>query len=608
MTGEIGQIKPQETMRSDIEAVASPVQEQAVAGPAAGILDMANTAFNVAMPFVQKQRQQASEAAQLEAKNEFSHNLLKASSLADKYGAESARMKTFLTEAYVNSGLDPDIKAKMLKDFQTTALGKPLVEESPEQKAFDKLTGEAVARGFIPYNATPDQVEQGTLMMQRVSAQTQVDQAKLASIQLQNAELKLKSDKSAEDRRLLEEGRKELESGRWDALVNLSIGYTPTIKNSVNKIVQQYREGVLDRAGAEEQLKLSQRDLSATVGQLVAGMPKGSADPLVQPMMDVYNIAIESLDSSSLLQDIENQNKLMVAKAKRNQLLSSNDLVNFVANSSLSNHSSPALIAKMSEESVKVLKRQSEVGVKPADVTEQTEDMATYLEVLTNGIQNRGTMLSGGVPAISQEELNRNISNTLSGANRYISDEDKPTQNKMILKWLAAPEVGGYVKESLSEMPASALAGLTNTLTNSAVNHIYPKVQDITSSDIPDGEGVEMMNFGGQVSFRATSADPWDKSTANKLNNEVAGALTTYFRAIANVSSDSFDQVFDRERATAWPSKYGEETTQEEVQTQSVDYSQYEGRTGRDQEGNIVTVRNGVLVKVGGTTDAREPR
>jgi hypothetical protein len=217
-------------------------------------------------------------------------------------------------------------------------------------------------------------------------------------------------------------------------------------------------------------------------------------------------------------------------------------------------------------------------------------------------------MLSGGVPAINQEELNRNISNTLSGANKYISDEDKPTQNKMILKWLANPSVGEYVKESFSEMPPKALVGLTNTLTTSAVNHIYPKVQDIVSSDLKGDEGVEMYNLGGQVVFRATSSDPWVKSTANKLNNEVAGALTTYFRAIANVSSDSFDQVFDRERATAWPSKYGEETTQEEVQTQSVDYSQYEGRTGRDQEGNIVTVRNGVLVKVGGTTDARESR
>jgi hypothetical protein len=129
---------------------------------------------------------------------------------------------------------------------------------------------------------------------------------------------------------------------------------------------------------------------------------------------------------------------------------------------------------------------------------------------------------------------------------------------------LANPAVGKYVGEKYSELPTKAVMGLHDTLTNSAVNHLYPQVQDIAASDLRGDEGVAMYNLNNQVVFRVTSSDPWHKSVANKMNKQIAGALTTYFKAIANVSNEDFSQVFEREQAIAWPSKYGEDEPKEE--------------------------------------------
>jgi hypothetical protein len=229
--------------------------------------------------------------------------------------------------------------------------------------------------------------------------------------------------------------------------------------------------------------------------------------------------------------------------------------------------------------------------------------MSFYLGNLSEAIKAEGQLKADGSPLIDQKELSTNIINTLSGANRYIDEEDSPKQNERILKWLANPAVGKYVGEKYSELPTKAVMGLHDTLTNSAVNHLYPQVQDIAASDLRDNTGVEMYNLNNQVVFRATSSDPWHKSVANKMNNQIAGALTTYFKAISNVSSDDFSQVFERERPVAWPSKYAEEQTQEqstqEMSAQDVDWSQYEDGTYEGPDGTQYTVTGGVLVEAG---------
>jgi len=575
MSGNFGQYRAPERQYSDVTSVQSPVQDTSSAsslgGVAQGIAALGQTAisaFQISEQRNQRELEEERAQAQAASKAEFEAELLRAGAIADQQGKSSTGFKTFLTMAFQQSDLDFDTKSKMMKQFQETALGKVFVEDSPEEKAFNELTGKAVKAGLIPQGATPEQVKIGTARYQEISAQTEYDNAKLAKIKLEREELALKRDKTAEDRAALAEADKKLEEGKWQALTNLSANYTPALKNKVGDIVKGVRDGTFSREQAEQQLINDKRDFSATVGHLTVGMPPGAVDPLIKPMMDVFDIAIDRLDSTNILKEIENASEIMIAKSKRDQLLGSQDLVNFVGASSLSNFQSPALILMQDKEQTKVLKQMSQpLGGKVRDVTVVDQPMTSYLGQIKAATGARDQMGADGEPLIDERELFTNVSNILSSANRYIhEEEDTPKQNENIIKWLADPEVGQYVGEKYSQLPSKAVIGLSNTLANSAVNYIYPEVQSIVASDLKDNEGVEMYNLGNQVVFKATSSDMWDKSVANKLNDDVAGALTTYFRAIANVSSDNFSTIFERERPSAWPSKYGEQ--QEETITE----------------------------------------
>ncbi len=609
MTFDASKYEVQEEQLSARPEVQSPVQPYTGPGVFQSVLDFVDEAVDVGIPLYQQNKANKAQEVQSKLKRDFDRKLVQAGGLADKHGSDSIQFNTFLTNAYSSSGLAPEDKTKAMKDFQATALGKSFTEKSPEEEARDELIKGAMKANFIPYNATQDQIIQGAMNFQLVSAQQEFDAARLAKIQLEQAELNLKQDKSADDRAALAAGEKEIEEGKWTALVNLSANYTPAIKNKVGEIADKYRKGDLTREQAEQQLVDEKRDFSATLGHLTAGMPTGHADPLVAPMMAVFDIGIDRLDSAQMLADIENESALMIAKSKRAQLLSSKPLVDAVAGLSLANFQSPNLIATMSNEVAKVHVRMSQYGIKPVDVTEQTEEMGSYLNTLTGAIKVEGEVKADGSPLVDPKELSTNIINTLSGANRYIDEEDSPKQNEEILKWLSNPLVGKYVGDKYSELPPKAVMGLHNTLTKSAVNHLYPQVQEIAASDLKGGEGVEMFNLNNQVVFRATSSDPWHKSVANKMNNKIAGALTTYFKAISNVSSDDFSQVFERERPVAWP-KYqeeppqGEEAKSGDVADEAEIYKKFPDNPAKvykdSRTGKYFTVVNGVRTEGGG--------
>jgi hypothetical protein len=136
--------------------------------------------------------------------------------------------------------------------------------------------------------------------------------------------------------------------------------------------------------------------------------------------------------------------------------------------------------------------------------------------------------------------------------------------------------------------------------------------QTLRQKEVPEVSELDLVFESGQV--RVKGLTPRAKDEARELNSLISGPFTRIVRVDANLSQVSQEKVFNSWKEGFWSEG---EAEQEEVVTNGkpaqeeatqVDYSQYEGRTGRDQEGNIVTVRNGVLVKVGGTTDAREPR
>lgn len=607
MAGEFGQFKPAERQLSDVTSVQAPVQDTssatAMSAIAQGISSLgqaAMTAFKIDDQQKQAQLKMDQEAALMEQKRDFEKELLRAKDIADQHGSTSLGFKTFLTMAYDQSNLDPDTKSKMLRDFQGTVLGKSFTELSPEEKGFRKLREEAASAGFFNENSTEEEVEKGLLEFSVAQRQAKADSAELSRINLARAKLGLTRDQQTQI-------DSEISRKQFNTMANLAANYRTPVKNAIDSIITSLNKGEITSKEAQEILVSKKGALQATVAQMTREVQdKGSVDSLSQPLFDLYDYAINNVDSEDVLEQLKVQNQLMIEKTKFAQLTGDPELVRLIGLSSLVGHNNPTLIASLSPKTAETIKNNGRVRGKPVDIT--AEDNKAYLDLMAYNIDRVGVLKPNGEPEVRPQELLVQINNTLLGANRYIDPEDPPTQNKQILQWLAQPRVGEYVKDNLGQLTPEARVKLTDTLINNAVNYVYPRAQELTNSlfveerdprfktskvkkvgGVTEDE-VEMVAQGNSVVFRGTS--PESQRVADTMNREIAGALTTYFNATANVSADSFTSVFEREKQVVWPSKYGEPTE---------DGVFVDTETGEEFE-----VRDGKRVKLGSSRIERE--
>lgn len=576
MAGEFGQFKPAERQLSDVTSVQAPVQDTssatAMSAIAQGISSLgqaAMTAFKIDDQQKQAQVRMDQEAALMEQKQDFEKELLRAKDIADQHGSTSLNFKTFLTMAYDQSNLDPDTKSKMLRDFQGTVLGKSFTELSPEEKAFQKAREEAGANFYYTEYSTEEEREQGFRDYIKTQRQAAADKAEMDRIALESARI----DLDQKQRTAIE---KKFSDKQFSTVANLVSNGRTVQKNKIESIVTKLNNNEIGAADAEALLKAAKGELEATIATLSRDVKdRTRVNSLTQPLIDLYDVAIDRYNSPSLLQEMQDANKLTLAKAEFNLLHNNPELAEMASLSKLFGHNS-VLAAEMTLKTGEILNNNSKTDIKPSDVTETTKDNQTYLNILSSGIDNQGVLNPNGSPKIDPEELVVNVNNTILGANRYIDPEDPPTQNKQMLQWLAQPKVGEYVKANLGKLTPEARVKLTDTLINNAVNYVYPRAQELTNAlfveekdpriktskvrkvgGVTEDE-VEMVAQGNSVVFRGTS--PESQRVADTMNREIAGALTTYFNATANVSADSFTSVFEREKQVVWPSKYGEPT------------------------------------------------
>lgn len=600
------QFKPAERSLSDVESVQAPVQ-RSTSNSSSAFVDTALALGQVALTGykIGKDREAASlkfdqEEALVKQKGEFETELLRAKGLADKHGSQSVMFNTFLTKSFDQSQLDFDVKSKMLKDFQGTVLGKSFTTLSPEEKAFNKVVQDAGEGGWYTADSSEQEVEEGTAAMLKANKRVESDNAELATLNLKKAQIGL----SVAERNEVD---KQFQSKQFEAVANLAANFRTPIKSEVKKIMGDFSTGVTDKKMAKQELLAARGDLVARVATMSRGVDTARVGPLSAPLLELYDRAITSLDSENPLKELQDANAMITAKTDLNLKLNSPELVRLASVSSLTGHNNPTITAKITEASATFLAKNSDADGKPIDITDDGEDTKIYRELISEGISNQNKTKPDGTPVTNPEELLVNMGNILKGGARFFDGDDLPSQNQAFLEWVAQPDVGGYIGENFSQLPAAARQKLSDSLRTNATNFVYPKATDLFNSELnaEQQEQVEVMQQGDQVVFRSKTSDPWIKSVAQKLNREVGGALTTYFNAMANTSNETFSELFTRERAMIWPSKYGDEgDTQEPAQeetTKTVDYSDREGQIGVDNKtGNRFVIRNGIPVKIGG--------
>lgn len=575
MAGEFGQFRPADRKLSDVTSVQAPVQDvssaSALGGVAQGLANLgqvAITAFKVAGETEEKQKKLEQEKAIVQQKAAFEQDLLKAKDMAEQQGSTSIAFKTYLTQSFDKSPLDLETKAKMMKDFQATALGKPLTELSPEERAFQKVREEAGASLYYTEFSTEEEIEQGIANYVAAQRQAEADAAELRRVNREQSKLDL-----TQDQRL--ELEKEFETKQMGALSNLAANYRTPAKNQIGSIIGRLQKGEVTHKEAQESIRMAKGELEAVISQTSRNVKdRALVENLSKPLLDLYDFAINNADSENILEQLKTQNAIVVEQVKFNQLSNDPKLAELMATSSMFGHNNPALFATVTPTVARLVRKNSETETKPADVTEETQENKTYLNLLSNSIDRLGVLKADGSPEIDQQELLININNTILGSNRYIDPEDPPTQNKQMLQWLAQPKVGEYIKGNLSKITPQARVKLTDTLFKNAENYVYPRVVELTNSlftetkqpkraiarsniGVTEAE-VEMLEEGNAVVFRGST--PEGQRVADTMNREVSGALTTYFNATANLTDETFSSIFKREKQVIWPSKYGEPT------------------------------------------------
>jgi hypothetical protein len=600
--GNFSQFGVQEKQLSDVEGVQAPVVDKSsvVEGAAltegvSNLVSMGVSAFNTAS-------QKSALEEQTKAKKSFEKNLLSAQTLADKHGSESVLFKTYLTGSFQGSELDFDTKTKMLKDFESTVLGKTFTTLSPEEKGFRAQRKAAVEAGYVFDWMSEEQQDAGQLSYQNSLAQGIAIEQDLANWKRENFREGMSPEQLAVyDRKLADKN--------YAALSNMVVLEREPAKNFIKQVQLGLEGGELNAADAQALIKEKRGEMNALLGQLQRGVSKADVEALVKPYFDLFDEALITSDSATTRANLENQVAINEAQTTLNLTLEHPKLVEYASLTSLVGKNNPVLNAKVGVETVKLLKGMSE-DKKAPDVTQASDDSAAYFEVLVDNIKSVGDVDVRGNLVVDPEELLVQADGVIRSGARFMDEDDSPNENQKYIEFLARDDLGSYLGENYGRLSTEARTKLEDVLIKNAKNYVYPATQDLISSELKvegkrfgvDEGDIEMSGEGGRVLFSATTSDPWTQSVAKKLNREVGGALSTYFKAVSNLSGEDFSAIYEREVAQIWPSKYGEEPAQEET-TPAVDFSQYEGQGGTDAAGNRFIIRNGLPVKVGGDSD-----
>lgn len=615
---DFSQLKPAERQLQDITSPVSPVEDRsdatALSGVVGALAPLAQTGVTAFVSHEVGKREQQALKQQTSLENQYVNILQTGADMLDQGGSSSAeinRAKTYVTQQekqLQTLGLDAVRMLEIKKKFEGTSVGTIYGEESIEDQARKAELDRAIEDGFVTSSMTDEQVEAGVMASQSALLQNRAMQAQMEQLKLLKAQLDVGSaeDKAAD---------REIARASYQSVANLVSNYREPTKNKIMEIVNNYNSGRISRADAEGLLQNQRGDLNALIAQAGSQGNLAQVEALAKPLVDLYNVAIANIDSNKLAMEVENQNRIAIATSKNN-LLRDPETTQFVALSSLFGHT-PSIALLATEKVSEIANNNSNPGNKPHDVADGSESSRDYLRLIKENVSSVDKLDLNGQPVVNQEELLAQIDMTLKGANRNILPEDAPSQSAEVIKWLADPQVGEYIKSNLNKLSSDAIVGLTDTLLQSAENHIYPAVSSVLESvslKPEEREQIDMIKVGNKVMFKAMGDSPFAKSTAQNLNNQVGNALNSYFKALANLTDDSFDTIYQRELKTILPEKYGEPTedgmfvdteTGEEFEVrdgkrvEAGDFSDMEDGVYRDREtGQTFEVRRGVRTDV----------
>lgn len=634
MPGNFSQFGVRERGYSDIVSPTAPVAsapDSSGAAIAQGIAALAGVGLDL---YKMNKEEEASQAMSAQ-REEFESKLLTARDMAVQQGADSLAFNNFLTKSFDESTLDFDTKAKMLKDFQGTVLGKVFTEKSVQEQVEEANQLEAGKAGWISFDASPEQVaaETAAFMSNKRAQEAIAESSRAANSVIAN--INATQAQREEAKFVLRENQKK-------ALVNLSSSGRHTQRNIINETVAKLDAGATLK-DVQAELKAKRSDLKALVASSTMDVTdREFVDRLANPLYELYDIALASTDSATLQQELDYQIAIIkkteeLALLQDERVAEASAFISVMAGSAGGN----LLVEQVASEII--VKNSNQEG-RGADLVSETEEDAKnatqYFDVITQAITDRDRVDYKGDLRIDPSDLQTQVKKVLQGGGRYISEDDSPKSLQPILTFLANPEVADYMgdPQNSSLFTPEVNQRFKDALESNAVNVVYPQLADALSgviavdtpvttsrsgrstvttggadtrrspsrgqggralpSAVVSPEELEIGVVGGNVRFIATT--PSARGAAEKLNKSEGLVYTTslYLRSMATATGRSLEEVLEDQKPFMWPERYAtnQPTTPEKEtveQQPSQDFSMYEGQLMQDEEGNRFLIVDG---------------
>jgi hypothetical protein len=626
-----GQYSTGERGYSDVESVQAPVVENKVVEGAA-LLDGINSAVNVGASIATTYKANARAealATEKEAKKSFSNqydtSIRKYAGLVASGAMTQAQSNVYLQkdkDSLLTQGASADdLTSTELQTVKTLA-GRALIEGSQEEQA-QKIFDESYNKSsYWTPNQTPIQRQIGMANMKRDEQDAQSRATNMSKLALEAAQFEKGSNE-------YKAKQQEIKGEQMD-YVNKLLAQTPVnASNEQQRLVAEYTANLQEMPESEARVLLENkwkgfvRTSTRTADQFAAKVEGGlpvQRKAYVDSLTAISDSFLESLGDGQVVAMDEKLLKESQGKLKVVMMNSSEDANKLQV---VTDTFGPQAAVYFQGLTGKVATDFNDFNVDA--MTRKDGDPAPSFGRNKETIEAARDTLSLNINDFLDGKHKgdpKNLEKLFSGHIARVSEDFKTMTTKEIDKsiaFLATPEVGRFIKmRGLSNADLDNVNRQMFTYKGRVADNFLSLVKDTLNADdkresllrtnprlamaaarVPEYEDFDVVFEGGQVMVRAKAER--GRKQAEELNNKITGPLTRIVKVDSNLSGKSQESIFNSWKEQLWPdpSKQEQAPATKEV-APAVDYSQYEGRQGVDEQGSTFVVRNGIPVKVGG--------
>lgn len=563
-----------------------PVQDKSGIVALNAISDIGGKLLSVGAAAIQKNQQQAEQAALNTLVGGFAQKQLSIASAVEtgEFSSQEGRMRmrANFTEAIANNPGLVDVLAKTQKEIVSTAgLGSVVVEGTEQEQLTRELTKTAVNAGWVKANATPEEAAAGVEAYRQFNKHQDDLKAQQAELSLESAQIGLTRSKIglqtdriqqvtagyAQQSARMGLAEKVQQQRSQMAVGGIADAYYYKLSTELDDIRQRKASGQLTEQEAVLEADKAYSMVQQTINQTGRNAGSDYVNNVAAPLKGLYENSKQFLTGEIDQKVLDTQNAVTLGKVKQN-LLGDPEVAKITAISQLFGPSTLALQGEITNNVVRVLGKNSDPSpdTKPHDVLPDTPEAKRENKVALSVVQANMRDIDSvqpGVKAQTVEQLNAQVTNVLRSIDVHSVTVSNPAEYNDVTDFLASPEFGKFTTKGGGVYEAAAQNAST-ILQSQYIDKVAPLIQqqyqsalipvrnssvyapgpgptsDAPTSATPATSAIKPFFSGGGVVFRADpSASTATKNKVNELNKSVSPIVNKLIRMQAHLAGNT---------------------------------------------------------------------